>query len=207
VVVLFPCTGSSLKFFVEPSSANMENFSAGESSRARDAFRPGPLRDGTMFPDPKTVVELDKPAEAISRKQGVSKKLLADVVGDKNDAPTTCLPQNAEDAPTKFQETTRPHDADDLENSSEFRGQGQHWCTSRSTNSQGPADSDCGTDSTLNKTGLEFDSSKKVSNIKAQSTEEVVPVESKMTRKKPGVLRNPVSHQVGSTKNSRAFRV
>jgi hypothetical protein len=35
---------------------------------------------------------------------------------------------------------------------------------------------------------LEFDSSKKVSNVEAQSIEEIVPVESKMTRKKPRVL-------------------
>jgi hypothetical protein len=202
VVVLFLYTGSSLKPFVEPSSANTGNFSAGESSRAKDVFRPGPLPDGTMSPDPKTAVELDKPAEAISRKQRVSKKLLADVVGDKKDAPVTCSPQNVEDAPTKSQDTTRPPAADDLENSGEFREQGQRWRTTRSTSSQGPADSNFGTDSTLNETGLEFDSSKKVSNVEAQSTEEVVPMESKMTRKKPGVLRNSVSHQVGSAKTS-----
>jgi hypothetical protein len=68
VVVLFPCTGSSLKPFVELSSANMGNFNAGESSQARGVFKQGPLQDGTMFPDPKTEVELDKPAEATSRK-------------------------------------------------------------------------------------------------------------------------------------------
>jgi hypothetical protein len=70
----------------------------------------------------KTAVDLDKPVEAISRKHGVSKKLLADVVGDKKDALVTCSPQNAEDAPTKSQETTRPPTTDDLENSGEFRG-------------------------------------------------------------------------------------
>ena len=38
--------------------------------------------------------------------------------------------------------------------------------------------------------------------MEAQSTREVVPVESKIMRKKLGVLQNSVSHQVGSAKNN-----
>ena len=127
MVVLFPYIGSSLKSFIEPSSANMENFSAGESSQARDAFRPAPLWDGTISLDLKMAVDLDKFLEAISRKQGINKKLRANVEGDKKDAPITCLPQNAKDAPIKSQEFTKPPATNDLENSGKFKGQGQQW--------------------------------------------------------------------------------
>jgi hypothetical protein len=76
--MMFFYTRSSLKPFVEPSSANTGNFNAGESSWARDAFKQGPVQDGMTSPDPNTAADSKKPAQPVLRKEGVSKKLLAD---------------------------------------------------------------------------------------------------------------------------------
>jgi hypothetical protein len=66
--------------------------------------------------------------------------------------------------------------------------------TSRCNSSQGPADSEGGTESTLNETGLEIGSSKKVTTIEVESIEEGAATEAIMTKKKPGVVRNSVNH-------------
>jgi hypothetical protein len=46
----------------------------------------------------------------------------------------------------------------------------------------------------LNETGLEISSSKKVSTVEAESTEEGAATEAIMTKKKLGVVKNSVSH-------------
>ena len=54
----------------------------------------------------------------------------------------------------------------------------------------------------LNDISLKFDSSKKLSIVKVQSTEEDVVEQPKITKMKPEVVRNSLNHQVGSTRKN-----
>jgi hypothetical protein len=193
---MFFYTGSSLKPFVEPSSASTGNFSARENSRARDAFKPGPVQDGRTSPDPKTAVDLEKPTQPVLRKEEISKKLLADQIGDDKNPRETSLPHHAEEAPIKSHNTPLPAAgaADESNQSDHSSGETLRLQTSKYSSSQGPADSEGGTESTLNETALEIGSSKKVSTLEAESTEEGAATEAIMTKKKPGMMRNSVSH-------------
>ena len=105
---MFFYTGSSLKPFLEPSSANTRNVSAGESSRARDAYKQGLVQDGTTSRDPKTVVDSKEPALPLRKKEGVSKKMLADQVGDDKNQRGTSLPEHNKEAPTQSDSTIPP---------------------------------------------------------------------------------------------------
>ena len=105
---MFFYAGSSLKPFVEPSSTNMGNFSAGESSRARDAFKQGHVQDCTTSPDPKTAADSKKLALPLRRKEGVIKKLLVDQVSDDKNPCKTSLPHHNKEALTKSHNTIPP---------------------------------------------------------------------------------------------------
>jgi hypothetical protein len=63
------------------------------------------VQDGTTSPDPKTATDLKKPAQPVLRKEGVSKKLLADQVGDDKNPRETSLPHYNEEAPILEEKT------------------------------------------------------------------------------------------------------
>jgi hypothetical protein len=63
-------SGSSVKSFPKPSSANIGNYSAGESSRAKEAPKSIILEDVLISFHPS------KSKEALQKKDGISKSLL-----------------------------------------------------------------------------------------------------------------------------------